>query len=60
MRTQTILLVRDTVFILNLRPTDGKYRFRLFLPHRPLTVFGGRQRPDLASGDNHAINLYPF
>jgi len=32
MRTQTILLVRDTVDMLNLRPTDGKYRLRLLLP----------------------------
>lgn len=31
MRTQTILLVRDTVDMLNLRPTDGKYRLRLLL-----------------------------
>lgn len=38
MRTQTILLVRDTVFILNLRPTDGKHRFRPLPPRRPLTV----------------------
>jgi hypothetical protein len=27
MRTQTILLVRDTVVILGRRPIDGEYRF---------------------------------
>jgi len=27
MRTQTILLVRDTVIVLNLRPTEGEQRF---------------------------------
>ena len=42
MRTQAILLVRDAVLTLNLRPTDGKYRFRLPLLHRPLIVFCGR------------------
>ena len=60
MRTQTILLVRDTVFILSLRPIDGRYLFRPLLPRRLLTVFDGRQGPELAYGDNHVINLYPF
>jgi len=32
MRTKTILLVRDIVIILDLRPTDGKY---YFLPAPP-------------------------
>ena len=41
MRTQTILLVRDTILILNLRPTDGRYRFCPLLPHQPLTTFRG-------------------
>jgi len=39
MRTQTILLVRDTVFVLGLRPTEGGYRHRLLLSHRTLIFF---------------------
>ena len=39
MRTQTILPVGDTVLILNLRPTNGRYRFRPLLPYRPLIMF---------------------
>ena len=36
MRTQNILLVRDTVVALDLRPTDGdgRYHFRLPYPNR--------------------------
>jgi len=42
MRTQAILLVRDTVLTLNLRPIDGEYHFHLLLLHRPLIAFCGR------------------
>ena len=41
MRTQGILLVRDTVIMLNVRPTDGKYHFGPLLPHQPLIMLRG-------------------
>lgn len=56
MRTQNILLVRDTVVTLNLRPTDGRHRFHLLLPH-PLIVLRDCQNSRLVFGGNHAINL---
>ena len=58
MRTQTILLVRDTVVALGLRPTDGDGRCdsRLSLP-QPLIVFRNCQSSRLVYGGNHAIDL---
>ena len=56
MRTQTILLVRDTVVMLDLRPTDGKVSL-LSAPPAPIVLIAlrGFQRSGLGSGDNRAI-----
>lgn len=56
MRTQTILLVRDTVVALSLCPTDGVYHFRLLLP-RSLILIRDCQSSERAYGGNHAMNL---
>jgi len=55
MRTQTILLVRDTVVVLGLCPTDGVYRFRLF--PRTLILIRDCQISRRAWGGNHAMSL---
>lgn len=47
MRTQTILLVRDTVVMLSIHPTDGVYNF----PYSPATITKFNPRlPDLQAG----------
>lgn len=57
MRTQSVLLVRDAVVALELRPTDddGRYHFRLPSP-QPLIPFRNSQSSRLVDGDNHAID----
>jgi len=56
MRTRTILLVRDTVDLLNLRPNNGQYSFHLLPPRWSLIAPRDRQRPYLTSGNGRAID----